>query len=59
MEVLSNDVGQAVDQQQNEASHRCQTLSLNEQCAFSTLGGENTQTQRWDPQGTFPLPFFF
>lgn len=59
MEVLSNHVGQAVDQQQNEASHRCQTLSLNKQCLFSPLGGENTQTQRWYPQGTFPLPFFF
>lgn len=49
-------MGQAVDQEQNKASHGCQTLSPNKQCAFSTLSGEDTQTQRCQPQGAFPLP---
>ena len=59
MEVIGSDVGQTVDQQQNKASHRRQTLSPNKQCVFSSLSGENTQTWVCQPQGIFPLPLSF
>lgn len=62
VEVLSSDVGQAVSQQQDEASHRCQTLLPNKQRVFSTLNGENTQTRRCPLQAAAPLthvPYFY
>ena len=59
MEVIGSDVGQALDQQQNKAPHRRQTLSPNKQCVFSSLSGENTQTWVCQPQGIFPLPLSF
>lgn len=59
MEVIGSNVGQAVDQQQNKTSHRCQTLSPNKQCVFSSLSGENTQTWVCQPLGIFPRPLSF
>lgn len=62
VEVLSSDVGQAVNQQQDRASHRCQTLCPNKQCVFGTLNGENTQTRRCPLEAAVPLthiPYFY
>lgn len=58
VEVIGSDVGQAVDQQQNKASHRRQTLLSQQTVCFQLSGGENTQTWVCQPPEIFPLPLF-